>query len=470
MKEEIILDENIIAEGKDQCVVMGVKPSPDHQFLAYSVDFTGNETYMVKVIDLTTGKENNDVVEGVVGTIQWGANNSYFFYLSEDKAKRPYKLWRHVIGTNQDQDVCLLTEEDELFYAGMSKSKDGKFLFCGSGSTETSEQFYLDLTVPNNTELKMIQEREFGLLYDVEHRDGLFFICTNFDKAINNRLMAAPVNSPSKASWVEVIPYDESRRIDDFDVFKDYMVLEGRQDGLTQLWTLKFQKDYIYNDDNENINSVVDSNSFKKIQFSESLYECAISVNYIYDTDEVRIYYSSLTTPSKWQNYNMTTGKFTLVKQKECLMYNPSLYQCKRIFAKANDGTNVPMSMVYRTDKYNDNSPNPTMLYAYGSYGICIDPCFMATILPYLDRGVVYVIAHIRGGGEMGRYWYEEQGKYLNKRNTFSDFINCAEQLIKEGITSNNLLACEGRSAGGLLIGSILNMRPDLFKIAVAGV
>ena len=456
--EETILDENKIAEGHKQCVIKGVKPSPDHTFLAYSVDFKGDETYTVKLLNLQNGEYCKDVVEGVAGGIQWGKDNNTFFYLSQDKAKRPYKLWKHIVGTEQKDDICYYTEEDEVFWFGLGKSKDGRYLFPGSGSSETSEIRFIDLHA-EETKLVVIQPREFGLRYDVEHREGMLFIWTNMNDAINNRLMVTSIDKPGKEHWKEIIPYDSTRKIDEVEVFKNFIVIQGRQDGLTQIWTMGLNED-----------STVNPQSFKKIQFKEEMYECAISTNKVYDTNFIRTYYSSLTTPDQWEDYNFNDGTFKLVKQKECLNFDSSLYVCKRLFAKANDGTQIPMSMVHRKTTKVDGGNTPTMLYAYGSYGICIDPCFHRMILPYLDRGMVYVIAHIRGGGEMGRYWYEEQGKYLNKRNTFSDFINCAEHLVESKVTNPDKLSIEGRSAGGLLMGAVLNMRPDLFKIAVAGV
>ena len=246
-------------------------------------------------------------------------------------------------------------------------------------------------------------------------------------------------------------------------VFNTFIAIEGRQEGLTQVWTMNIEND-------AELDKNVDQNSLRKIDWPDEIYECSISTNKLYDTTLLRTKYSSFTTPIMWQDYNVSSGKFSSVKQKEVLNFDSSLYVAKRMYAKANDGTQIPMSMVHRKDVDIKNGNTPTMLYGYGSYGICIDPGFHRFILPYLDRGMAFVIAHIRGGGEMGRYWYEEQGKYLNKRNTFSDFINCAEHLIETNVTTPEKLAIEGRSAGGLLMGTVLNMRPDLFKIAIAGV
>ena len=458
--EEVILDENKIAEGHAQCVIRGVRPTPDHSAIGYSVDFKGDETYTVNVVDLTSRVTSTDNVGNVAGSIQWGKDKTTFYYLSQDEAKRPYKLWRHVVGTPQSEDRCLFTEDDDVFSLGLGKSKDGRYLFLGSGSSETSEIGMIDLDSDGPDKYIVVQPRVKGLRYDVEHREGELFVWTNKDGAMNNRLMVTPVDKPGQENWVEVIPYDSTRKIDEVEVFATFLAIEGRQDGLTQVWTVGMTEE-----------GKVDPATFKKIEFPEEMYLCAISTNKVYHTTALRVYYSSLTTPDMWQDYETTSGEFSLVKQKECLHFDSSVYVCKRMWAKANDGTRVPMSMVHRKDvDIHGATATPTMLYGYGSYGVCIDPQFHRMILPYIDRGMLYVIAHVRGGGEMGRYWYEEQGKYLNKRNTFSDFINCAEHLVDNGITAPDKLAIEGRSAGGLLMGAVLNMRPDLFKIAISGV
>ena len=463
-EEEVILDENKIAEGHEQCDIPMVSPSPDHTILGYSVDFKGNETYTLHLINLKSGTLLDDQVEriGYGGGISWGKDNEVFYYVTEDDAKRPYKLWKHIVGTKQEDDVCLFTEDDEVFNLNIGKSKDGRYLFCCSASTETYETHYIDLNA-EETILKPIQMREKGLRYEVEHILGRFLIWTNINGAVNNRLMTTPIDHSEKENWIEIIPYDPTRKIDGVEVFRSFIAIEGRQEGLTQLWTMQIESA-------GNLDHQVDPRMLKKINWPEEIYECSLSTNKVYDTTVLRTRYSSLTTPMTWQDYNISSGTFELIKQKEVLNFDSSLYVVKRLFARANDGTKIPMSVVHRKDADITNGNTPTMLYGYGSYGICIDPGFHRFILPYLDRGMVYAIAHIRGGGEMGRYWYEEQGKYLNKRNTFTDFINCAEHLIQENITNPQKIAIEGRSAGGLLMGAVLNMRPDLFKIAVAGV
>ena len=460
-KEEIILDENVIAEGHKQCNIGEVVLSADHNCLAYTVDFKGSETYAVKLLNLSTAEELNDQVEGTSGDVEWGPDGTSFYYLTEDAAKRPYKAWKHIIGTPQDQDVCLLTEDNDKFNLGISKSKDGKFLFLSSRSKETSEVSYINLHVADG-EVITIQNRQHGLKYSVQSlSNDIFIIWTNADEAINNRVMITTIGKLSKDNWQEVIPYDPNRQIYYIQVFKNFIALEGRQNGLTQIWTM--------NTDCQN-DLGINPDTLKRLSWPDELYECEIDVNKELNTNVLRTKYSSFTVPGVWQDYNMADGTFEAVKQTEVLNFDPTLYTSKRVMAKSNDGTLIPISLVHRKDLNIETGDTPTMLYGYGSYGASIDPGFHKYILPYLDRGMLFAIAHIRGGGEMGRHWYQLQGKYLNKRNTFSDFINCAEHLIDTNVTNPGKLAIEGRSAGGLLIGAVLNMRPDLFKVAVAGV
>jgi oligopeptidase B len=473
-KEEILLDENQLAEGKSHCDIRSVKVSPNHLLLSYAVDYTGDEVYELVVVDLSSGATLPDSVKKIAGSVAWG-DDSTLFYLTQDAQLRPHRMWRHKLGA--DTDVQLFEESDEMFWLGLGKSSSGRFMFAASGSSETSECHFIDLKAEgaSDAQLTVIQPRTFGLRYDVEH-DGAsgFLVWTNKDDAINNRLMRAEIESPCCEKWSELIAYDPSRKIADVEVFSNHVVMEGRKDGLTQLWLL----------DKSPSTGEIDEKTLRQVTFEEELYETGTSTNKEYDTKYVRIHYSSLTTPVQWLDMNMNDmADKQIIKEQAVLNFDRSLYICKRLYATAPDKTKIPMSIVHRRDLYDDDEaggaegksggakkPKPTMLYGYGSYGICIDPGFHKLILPYLDRGMIYVIAHVRGGGEMGRYWYEEEGKYLNKRNTFQDFISCAEHLVEEGYTEPSLLATEGRSAGGLLMGNVINWRPDLFEAVVAGV
>lgn len=461
--EEVLLDENMIAEGKSQCVVLGVRPSPNHATLAYSADFTGNETYTVNFRHLASGQLQGSL-EGVCGAAVWGSD-TVVYYITEDAAKRPWKLWRHIMGTSQDVDTCLFTEEDELFGLGISKTTSGRFLVAQSESTETVEIHLIDLEAGEASPLKVLQPRRFGLRYEVEHAGESLLIWTNKDGAINNRLMRVSVESALAGTgvaeaWAEVLPYNPAIRIENLVALANGVAFEGREGGLTRIWVL-----------DRSLNPA----SLQRVEFDEELYEVQLGAQRDHDSPFLRIIYSSLTTPRTAYDCDLRVGnnqRLHLVWRLDVPNFDPSRYTCKRMFAKAPDGTQIPMNLVCLKTLFDEETqtPKPCMLYGYGSYGICMDPHFDVHILPYLDRGMVYCIANVRGGGEMGRYWYEEHGKYLTKRNTFMDFIACAEHLVEKQITSPDKLAIEGRSAGGLLVGSVLNMRPDLFKVAVAGV
>lgn len=456
-QEEIILDVNKVAEGHSQCVVSCVRVSPDHTKLFYAVDFNGQEIYQLVVLDLKTGKVIDDNIKAANARATWGDDNT-LFYLTKDDTQRSYRLHRHTIGANTEADVLLMEEPDEQFSLFAYKSKSSRFLVVGTDSTETYQRWYIDLKAGVESPMVLVQAKEFGLRYDIYH-DGRdhFYILTNKDKAVNNKLMRTPITQPGQEHWQEVLAYDPARMLDSLEIFQNHLALCGREGGLTRLWLLE-----------------PGTTTLKQAKFEEELYQVAISAsgNMIMDDHYMRIYYSSLVTPDRWSDYDMRTGAQVLIKEKDVLKYDRTKYTCKRVWATAADKTKIPISMVYAKSlgEVPGSGPKSCMLYGYGSYGICIDPSFTAGILPYLDRGMVYCIAHVRGGGEMGRPWYEEQGKYLNKRNTFSDFIACAEYLIKEGYTTPSQLAAEGRSAGGLLMGAVVNMRPDLFKVVVAGV
>eukprot|EP01063_Lacrimia_lanifica_P023520 TRINITY_DN3107_c0_g1_i1.p1 TRINITY_DN3107_c0_g1~~TRINITY_DN3107_c0_g1_i1.p1 ORF type:complete len:753 (+),score=343.03 TRINITY_DN3107_c0_g1_i1:67-2259(+) len=472
-EEELLLDINKLGEGKPHCDVGVLKVSPDHTKIAFTVDFAGDEVYSIVVRDIATGATVDETVTGTDHLVVWG-DDSTLFYLTLDEIKRPDKLYMRKLAGGagaaqpaQAEDVLMLHEEDEQFRVGVGKSASGRLLLVEIASTETTEVRYIDLGAMGP--LTVVEPRHFGLRYEVEHdgHDGLL-ILTNKDKAINNRLMRAPLGSPAAENWAEVIPYDDARKLDAAVVFKHHVVLEGRQGGLTQLWLM----------DKDAASGALQPATLRLMTFPEDLYEVGTSENRDFDTKHVRIHYSSLTTPTQWTDVDMANmDERVVIKEHAVLAFDRTLYKCKRVFATAPDKTQIPMSMVWRADLVSDidagkeaRKPRATMLYGYGSYGICIDPGFHKLILPYLDRGMVYVIAHIRGGGEMGQPWYEEHGKYLTKRNTFQDFIACAEHLVEENYTQPSLLAAEGRSAGGLLMGNVINWRPDLFQCIIAGV
>ncbi|ORC85944.1 Oligopeptidase B [Trypanosoma theileri] len=458
-EEEIILDENKLAEGKSFCVVHDVKPAPpEHKLIAYSVDYSGNEVYSIRF--LQDGAP--DVVDGTNGDIIWGPNASCFFYTTKDAAQRDNKIWRHIMGQPQSKDVCLYTEDDPLFSAFMGKSSDGQTLLVGSASSETTEIHLLDLRNGNNHNvLETVRPREKGVRYDVElHGTDTLMILTNKDKCMNGKVVLTTRSAPSQ--WGNILlPHSESVFIENIAVFKTFAVFAGRRDGLTRIWTMQTGDDGSFNDA-----------TMQEIEFEEPVFTARPVFSHMkeYHTETLRLTYSSMTTPTTWFDFHVGKGTRTSVKVREVGGgFNSKNYICKRCFALAPDGTEIPLSIVHDIN-LDLSKPHPTMLYGYGSYGLCIEPEFGIKYLPYVDRGMIYAIAHIRGGGEMGRAWYEVGAKYLTKRNTFSDFIASAEYLIESGMTTSSLLACEGRSAGGLLIGAVLNMRPDLFRVALAGV
>ncbi|CAH0484551.1 unnamed protein product [Peronospora farinosa] len=449
--EEVLLNENEIAKGHHHCEVASVSPSPDHRYLSYMVDFSGYETYIGYVKDLQTGELLSDRIENI-SSLQWGQNASVLYYATQNDAHRQDKLWRHVMGS-LDANELLYTEDDEIYSAYFQKSRSGKYMFLVSSSSETSEVSFIDLDYPSKPP-QLIAKRQKGLIYEVDHFGDNFYIVTNKDKATNFKLMRAPVTSPSPEHWVDVFPYDESVKVDGIDCFKDFMVMFGRQGGYSQLWII--------------VPEMGNKLSRRHITFQESSYTVSSSINRDFDTDKYRYNYSSMTTPWTTFDYDINTHQSKLLKEKTVPNYDRSLYKTERVEAEASDGTMVPISLVYRSDM-RSRDRQPLHLYGYGSYEISIDPSFVSSILPLLDRGVIYAIAHIRGGGEMGRTWYED-AKYKTKINTFADFICCAEHLINTGYTSSSKMTCEGRSAGGLLMGAVLNMRPDLFTAAIAGV
>lgn len=466
--EEIVLDVNAVAAGHEYCDVERVAVSPSHKLLAYSVDFSGYETYQIKIVDLSTGKEL-ETIEDTDGDIEWGSSDAMVFYARMDKAHRPFELWVHEMGTDpKDKDACLFTEPDELFWLSIGKSRSNEYISCSVRSKETSEVRILKLEdgrVPGPDSLALVAAREYGVRYSVQPWKEWFFVRSNSGGAKNYQVHVADardvLDGAGRQAWrsINAFPYEEGRTVAGIDVFASFMAVYGRQDGLTRLWLLRL--------DASASDCVA---SARLVAFEEDAYTVHGSVNKMWNTTTLRVSYSSMTQPPATVDINVETDDRVIVKEKEVPMYDKSLYGSRRITATARDGTAVPMSMVYRKDKFEEGRPAPLMLYGYGSYGACMEPDFAATRLPLLDRGMVYVIAHIRGGGEMGRGWYEDQGKYLTKMNTFTDFIDAGDALVREGYTTPALMATTGRSAGGLLMGACLNMRPDLFRVAIAGV
>lgn len=469
--EEVVLDVNKLAEGKDYCSTGSVATSPSHELLAYTVDFSGDETCLLFVTNLATGEvvDHDESLE-IYGSLRWGADDSTLFYLKMDDTKRPFQVYKRKLGSASQDDELLFEDKDEEYWVHIYKSLDKKYLFIDSSSKETSEIHYLDLTDPN-AKLECIAKRRTKVLYEAEHRKGKWWISSNVGGTPNMRLLTSPAVPDCQDDWKEVVDKDGKplfdggyeRSLSDVATFATHVVAEGREGGIPRVWVISL-------DDNDAVES------FEQLTFEETAHDTGISSGYEFDTDSVVLHYDSLITPLQHIEMKLAdTSDRTVIKEKNVPGYNKAEYDCDRITVTARDGTEIPVSLVYRKDVMEkhlaDGKPVHVHLYGYGSYGACIEADFRATRLPLLDRGIVYVIAHVRGGAEMGRHWYEKEGKFLTKKNTFNDFVDVGRWLVDDKkLTSPELLSCEGRSAGGLLIGASINQAPDLFKTAVLGV
>ena len=446
--EEVVLDQNELAKGQKFMSVGTFSPSDDGNLLAYSTDNTGYRQYVLQVKDLRTGQLFPERIERVT-SFAWANDNKTFFYVTEDAVtKRSDKFFRHMLGT--DKMDLVFDEKDELFDIGTYRSRDKAVIFLQAFSKTSNESRYLRADDPNGT-LKVIIPRTPEHEYDVDYRNGLFYIRTN-KGAKNFRIVTAPVNDPSEKNWKEFVAHKPEVKIDGISMFADHAVLSEWEGGLQQLEVINFK-----------------TNKRNRITFPEPVYAAELGDNREYNTSVVRYNYESLVTPESVFDYDMNTGKSTLLKQTDVPGgFDRNNYQSERVFATASDGTKIPMSMVYRKGVKMDGSA-PLLLYGYGSYGYSIPPTFSSRRLSLLDRGVIFVIGHIRGGGELGEEW-RQAGRMMNKMNTFTDFIACAEALIKNKYTSKDRLVIQGGSAGGLLMGAVSNLRPDLFKAVVSQV
>jgi len=448
--EEVLLDGNELAKGHEYFDLGYVERSPDENLLAYAVDLDGSERHELRFRDLATGQDLDDVVHGVYYGSAWTADSRTFLYTRPDQAMRPFQVWRHTLGTPADRDVLVMQEDDEHFELSVELTKSERFIVLTSSSQVTSECRFLPSDEPD-AQPRMVEARRHGVEYSVDDQGDRFLIVTN-DGARNFRLMAAPMPSPSRDSWVELVPERAGVRLNFIDVHINHVVLGRRSDGLQSL-------------------EVLDSKSgeLHVVEQPDAAYTAYPGSDPNYDSPVMRFFYTSLTAPFSAVDYDMRTRERTLVKEQPVRGgYDRDDYVTERLWAVARDGARVPMSIVYRRGLKRDGS-NPTLLNGYGAYELSSDPMFDPVRLSMLDRGFVFAIAHVRGGGELGREWYED-GKFLHKTNTFGDFIACAERLVELGYTNPRRLAIRGRSAGGLLIGAVLNIRPDLFACAVAQV
>tara|TARA_B100000989_G_scaffold182209_1_gene137037 strand:- start:4046 stop:6118 length:2073 start_codon:yes stop_codon:yes gene_type:complete len=457
--EEILLDVNILAKGYEYYQISGLSVSPDNKKMAFGVDTLSRRIYTIKIKDLTTGKIYSDKIDGVNSYATWAADSQTMFYTSKDEQTlRSDKIFRHILGEKQDEDKLVYEETDETFSTFVYPSKSREYIMIGSSSTMSNEYRYLSSNTPMDS-FKIIQKRERGLEYTPSHVGDMFYILTNKDESTNFKLVKTPISSTEKSNWKDVIPHRDDVLIEDTDFFSDFMVIGERLNGLLKIriksWDGK--EDYY-----------IDLSS--QSDFEDETYSASIGYNPNFNTNLLRYSFTSLTTPNSIKDYNLNTKNEEVKKQQEVLggTFNSNDYISERIFATAHDGVKIPISIV-RHVKTELTPETPLLQYGYGSYGYTRDPSFSSIRLSLLDRGFVFAIAHIRGGEYLGRSWYEN-GRMLSKKNTFKDFISCSEFLIEKGYTSKEHLYAEGGSAGGLLMGAIMNMAPDLYNGVIAAV
>ena len=455
--EEILLDQNLLAEGKPFCSIGAFTVSPDETKLAYSLDVDGGEVYTVFIKDLTNTVIYPEAIGNTFSSVyyqtgvEWANDSQTIFYLTLDAAQRPDCLWRHKIGSDPSHDSLIFQENDEAYFLFITKTRDDAYILTHHHSTRAIEMRFLSADQPEG-ELRVLSPRRDGVEYQAAHHQGYFFIVTNHE-AKNFRLVQARVEQPSLEHWQEVLPHHEEVLLDYVDSFRNYLVLYERKNGLRQV----------------RIVSTSALENFQYIEFPEPAYCVDFESNPEYNTNTLRFRYSSMITPHSVIDYHMDSGEWELIRQDEIPSgYDITQYVSERTFATAPDGKQIPVSLVHKKDLVLNGS-NPTLLYGYGAYGSAIDADFNSRLLSLLDRGFIFAIGHVRGGSDMGRAWYDD-GKLFNKKNSFTDFIACAEHLIREGYTSPEKLAITGGSAGGLLVSACLTMRPDLFKAVIAKV
>ena len=452
-EEEILLDVNILAEGQKFFEVGSVAVSPNNKLMTFSTDNLGRRIYNIQFKNLETGEILQDQIANTTGKAVWANDNEHIFYIRKDKNLRAFQVFMHQLGTDSSQDVLVFHEEDDTFDVNIFKSKSLEYIFISSSSTISDEQRF----IPADdvlAEWKIVQPRMDDLEYSVEHFEDEFYIITNADIATNFKIVKTKVATPEMKNWEDVIPHRKDVLLEGFEIFRNYLVLEERKEGLLQIKII----------DNQ-------TNTSHYLPFSDPTYTAYIGLNLEFDTEKLRYGYTSLTKPNSTFEYNMKEKTTELLKQQEVLggKFLPENYVSERIWAPSRDGkSKVPISLVYHKDT-KKSAETPLLLYGYGSYGHTVDASFSNVRLSILDRGFIYAIAHIRGGEYLGREWYED-GKMLKKKNTFFDFIDAAKFLVEENYTSSKHLYAMGGSAGGLLVGAVINYEPNLFNGVVAQV
>ena len=451
--EEIMFNVNTEAKGFDYFQLGGLSVSPDNKLAAFATDTVSRRQYFIRIKNLETGKLYKDIIENTTGGSVWANDNKTLFYAKKDPVTlRSSKIYRHVLGSDSKLDELVFEEKDETFGAFVTKTKSKKYIVVGSYSTVSTEYQVLNADNPKE-ELRMIQSRERDLEYDIAHYEDHFYIKTNKDGATNFKLMKTPEDKTEKENWVDVIPHREDTLFEDFSIFRDYLVLEERNNGLNKIRIKRW-----------------DNTADYYLPFDEETYSAGVYGNPEFDTDIIRYSYNSMTTPSSVIDFNMKDQSKEIKKEQEVLggKFNKDNYTSKRIWVTARDGKKVALSIVHHKET-KLTKDTPILQYAYGSYGYTISDGFSTTRLSLLDRGFVYALAHIRGSEYLGREWYED-GKMLHKKNTFNDFVDCSKYLIDQGYTSPEHLYAMGGSAGGLLMGAIVNMNPELYNGIIAAV
>ncbi|MBP6039578.1 MAG: S9 family peptidase [Flavobacterium sp.] len=452
-KEEIMFDCNEMAKGQSYFNLSGISISEDNKWAAFGVDLLSRRQYTIQIKNLETGEILPVKIENTTGGSTWASDNKNLFYTRNDlQTLRSDKIYKHTLGTDSSADVVVFHEKDDTFSTFVYKEKSKKYLVIGSSSTLTSEYQILEANNPNGA-FRIFQKRTRGLEYSISHYGDSFYIVTNKDKATNFKLMKTPETATSAENWTDLIGHRKDVLLEGIDIFKDYLVVEERSNGLNKIQIRPWNGKGAY-----------------YLPFAIETYTAYTTTNVDFDTEILRYGYQSMATPSSVIDFNMRTQEKKVLKEQEVLggKFDKNNYIEERIWATATDGTKVPISIVYRKGIQKD-SKNPLLLYAYGSYGATMDPYFSSTRLSLLDRGFIYAIAHIRGGEDLGREWYEN-GKLLKKKNTFTDFVDCSKFVITEKYTSAEHLYAEGGSAGGLLMGAIVNMAPELYNGVIAQV
>lgn len=452
-KEEIMFDCNEMAKGHSYFNLNGINISEDNKWVSFGVDTVSRRQYTIQIKNLETNEILPLKIENTTGGATWASDNKTLFYSRKDEVTlRPDRIYKHKLGSNPSEDVVVYFEKDDTFNVSIYKSKSKKYLIISSESTLTSE-FQILLSATPDEQFKVFQKRTRELEYSISHYEDSFYIVTNKDDATNFKVMKTPEDKTSKENWVDLIPHREEVLLEGIDIFKDYLVVSERFDGLNKIRIMPWSGEGEY-----------------YLPFELETYTAYTTTNIDFDTEILRYGYQSMAIPSSVIDFNMRTKEKTILKEQEVLggKFDKNNYIEERIWATAQDGTKIPMSMVYRKG-VELNGKNPFLLYAYGSYGMTMEPYFSTTRLSLLDRGFIYAIAHVRGGEDMGRMWYED-GKLLKKKNTFTDFIDCSKHVIAEKYTSEEHLYAEGGSAGGLLMGAIINMNPELYNGVIAQV